>query len=84
MGIISNQLTSRGASPGKLGTATYFAKAAYEIRIGGGKSQSKAQGGKSKNPFFQIFFYLFPYKYLRIYAIRKTRVFRSIRASSPY
>ncbi len=42
----------------------------------GDKNQSKTQGGKSKNPFFHNFFYLFPYKYLLAFYLRKTRVFQ--------
>jgi len=53
-------------------------------RRGGGKNQLKTQGGKSKNPFFQNFFYLLPYKYLQIYTIRKIHDFSTERAGPPY
>ena len=49
---------------------------AAEFRRGVGKNQSKAQGVKSKNLFFQNFLYLFQYKYLQIYCLQKTRVFQ--------
>jgi predicted HD phosphohydrolase len=42
---------------------------------GVGKNQSKAQGVKSKNPFFQNFFYLFIYNDLTKTALPKTPKF---------